>query len=89
MKLYKVVNDKFVEADEQDVKEAYHECGYISLDFSIQDLEMKNEDNQLGLSLPELQEAAEIIERTDCSIGINWETIDCGLQIVVDRKNGI
>jgi len=89
MKLFKLVNGAFVEADNTDIKEAYHECGYISLDFSMGDLEIKNVDDELGLTPDELLDAKDIIERTDCSVGINWEVIDYALGRIVDQKNGI
>jgi hypothetical protein len=89
MKLYKLVDGEFVEADNSDIKEAYHECGYISLDFSIGDLVMKNVDDELGLTPDELLKAKDKIERSDCSIGINWEVIDQALADIVYHKLGV
>jgi hypothetical protein len=89
MKLYKLVDGEFVNTCNSDIKEAYHECGYISLDFSIGDLEMKNVDDELGLTPDELLKAKDKIERSDCSIGINWEVIDQALADIVYHKLGV
>jgi len=47
---------------------------------------MKNVDDELGLTPDELLKAKDKIERSDCSIGINWEVIDYALQEVIFNK---